>query len=204
MEIKCLTLGLIGVNCYLLSTDRAAVVIDPGFPSAEIIDFLKNSADKQRLILLTHAHFDHIGAADELRKLTGTEIAIGKGDSKALFDTHKNLSDKFHARLTPFSADIELCDNENLRVGDIEFTVLETAGHTPGGVCYLCEDKLFSGDTLFYESVGRTDFFDGDSEALEKSVRRLYMLNDNLEVYPGHGPKTTILHEKRNNPFIRG
>lgn len=204
MEIRALRLGYIGVNCYLVSTEKAAVVIDPGFKNEKVTEFLQKNSNKEKIILLTHAHFDHIGGADDLRSLTNTKIAIGEFDAEGLKDTNKNLSDRFHAKLKPFSADILLKNDDEFYVGDIHFKVIHTPGHTSGGVCFLTDDILFSGDTLFFESVGRTDFFDGDAKALEKSVKELYKLNDNTRVLPGHGPETTILHEKKNNPFVRG
>ena len=158
MEIKALVLGVLDVNCYLVSTEKAAVVIDPGFRSVEALDFLKNAKDKERLILLTHGHFDHIGYADELARLTDTKIAIGEFDAPALSENTVNLSALFGAPLKPFCADIILADGQMLNVGDIEFKVIHTPGHTVGGVCYLCGDTLFSGDTLFAGSIGRTDF----------------------------------------------
>lgn len=202
MEIKCLQLGHIRVNCYLVKTEKAILVIDPGFCSAEVEDFLLYNKDKERMILLTHAHFDHMGWAEELRKRTKTKIAIGEKDNPALSDTKKNLSDRFHAHVAPFSADILLSDNQELTVGDITIKVIETPGHTIGGVSYKIGDILFSGDTLFCESIGRTDFGDGDYNAICESINRLYKLDDNTVVYSGHGPKTTIGHEKRFNPFV--
>ncbi len=204
MEIKKIELGHIHSNCYLLSTEKTAIVIDPGFNSFDVTDFLAKNNHKERLILLTHCHFDHIGGANNLRKNTDTKIAIGQYDANALLDTSKNLSDKFHAKLEPFSADILLKDNEEIKIGDITVKVFETPGHTPGGVCYLVDDILFSGDTLFCESIGRTDFFDGNFSDLEKSIKRLYTLPQDTIVLSGHGEKTTILHEKTCNPFIRG
>ncbi len=204
MEIKVLPLGHIGANCYMLSTEKAAVVIDPGFNSKIVTQFLADNIDKERLILLTHAHFDHIGGADGLRSLTDTKIGIGEFDNQALADTRRNLSDRFHAKLSPFVADILFFDNQKFSVGDIDFEVIHTPGHTPGGVCYLSGEVLFSGDTLFNGSIGRTDFFDGDFDALERSVKRLYTLDGKTVVLAGHGEATTIENEKNSNPFIRG
>ena len=202
MEIKTLELGLIRVNCYLIKTEKAALVIDPGFCSCEIEDFLLKNRDKERLILLTHAHFDHIGWAEELRNRTGVKIAIGENDNADLSNTRRNMSDRFHAKLTPFSADILLKDEQVLNIGDIKIEVIYTPGHTIGGVSYKIGDNLFSGDTLFYESIGRTDFYDGDYETILNSIKRLFLLEDETVVYSGHGPKTTIGHEKKYNPFI--
>lgn len=204
MEIKVLRLGLIRTNCYLVSTDKAAIVIDPGFISNETEDFLKGNEGKERLILLTHNHFDHIGGADILRKNTGVKIAIGEIDGADLSNPEVNLSYKFRAHLEPFSADIFLKDGEILKVGDIEFKVILTPGHTLGSICLHSDDILFSGDTLFYESVGRTDFINGDFNAIKNSIQKLYELDGDTVVLSGHGEQTTIAHEKLYNPFVKG
>ena len=201
MKIDVIPLGHIAANCYMLLSDNAAVVIDPGIFSQRVKDFLNENSEKERLILLTHAHFDHICGAERLRADTGVKIAVGEKDAPALIDTSLSLSDKFHAHQTPFEADILLKDNEIFNVGDIEFESLSTPGHTVGGMCYLTVKTLFSGDTLFLESVGRTDFPGGDGEALLKSIKRLLSLDEDIEVYPGHGEPTTIEHEKLYNPF---
>ena len=204
MEIKRLPLESIAINCYLISTDKTAIVIDPGFYSAEVEDFLKDNASKERIILLTHCHFDHIGDADRLRTVTDTKIAIGAFDNESLSNPNKNLCNLFGVELAPFSADITFNDQEVFSIGDIEIKVIHTPGHTLGGVCYLIDDILFSGDTLFYGSIGRTDFADGDFLTLKNSVNKIYQLPDSIKVYSGHGDTTTIGHEKKYNPFIRG
>ncbi len=204
MEIKKLVLGDISVNCYLIYTENAAVVIDPGYYSIEALDFLKQSSQKERLILLTHCHFDHVGFAEQLAKLTDTKIAIGEHDAFALGDTHINLSSLFGVPLKPFNADILLKDSQEITVGDITFKVIHTPGHTVGGVCYKCNDILFSGDTLFEGSIGRTDFPGGDFKTLENSVKMLYTLPDDTILLSGHGEQSSIKREKIYNPFIRG
>ena len=143
MEIKVISLGHIAVNCYMISTDKAAIVIDPGFSSKVVENFLFENADKERLILLTHGHFDHIGGAADLRDVTDTDIAIGEKENFALSDMEYNLSDRFHAHLEPFSADILLKDGEEFLVGDIKLKTILTPGHTVGGVSYLIDDILF-------------------------------------------------------------
>ncbi len=204
MEIKALVLGDIEVNCYLVSTEKAAVVIDPGFRSDEALEFLQNAKGKDRLIMLTHGHFDHIGFADELANLTDTKIAIGEFDAPALSDNYVNLSAPFGAPLSPFCADITLKDGQVFTVWDIDFNVILTPGHTVGGVCYLCGDIIFSGDTLFAGSIGRTDFPGGSFEILKASIKKLYALGDDITLLSGHGDSTTVLNEKRYNPFVRG
>lgn len=202
MEIKVITLGHIQVNCYLVSTEKAALVVDPGFESKIVEDFLIQNCDKERLILLTHAHFDHIGGAVALRDITDTDIAIGEKENFALSDSAFNLSDRFHAHIEPFSADILLRDLEEITVGDIKIKTIFTPGHTVGGVSYLVDDVLFSGDTLFNLSIGRTDFPGGNFEVLKNSVNKLFMLDGKTTVLAGHGEATTIAFEKENNPFL--
>lgn len=202
MEIRAIHLGLIKTNCYLISTDKAAVVIDPGFKTEITADFLKANGGKARMILITHAHFDHIGGAEALRNETGVEIGIGELDAPALKDTELNLSDKFHAHILPFSADRTFCDGEKFSIGDIDFEVILTPGHTVGGVSYLSGESLFSGDTLFAGAVGRTDMPGGSLKALKKSLKRLTALPNETKVYPGHGDFTTVGYEKENNMFV--
>ena len=204
MEIKTLTLGNIAVNCYLLLSETAAVVIDPGFASDEALDFLKNAKNKERLIILTHAHYDHIGYALELSRQTNTKIAIGKFDNEALLNSYVNLAVMFHTELEPFSADLLLKDGDGFAVGDIEFKVIHTPGHTVGSVSLLVDNVLFSGDTLFKESIGRTDFLGGSFGEIEKSIKKLYTLPEDTIVMAGHGENTTIGYEKNYNPYIRG
>lgn len=202
MEIKKRVLGDIEVNCYLLSTEKAAVVIDCGYYSKEVENFLIENSYKERLIILTHGHFDHIGGVALLREKTNVKIAIGEFDGNATDNPYINYSAQFGEELDPFGADIFLKDNDLLQIGDIEFKVLHSPGHTAGSICLLNDDILFSGDTLFYESVGRTDI-GGNMSQLVNSLSKLMKLDGNIIVYSGHGPETTIAHEKKYNPFIR-
>lgn len=204
MRIESIPLGHIGANCYMLSSENAAIVIDPGKSSQYVENFLLANSAEQRIILLTHAHFDHIGAADELRNKTGVKIAIGKKDAKALGNTYLTLSDRFRARVKPFDVDIMLSDGEKILIGDINIKAIETPGHTPGGMCFYIENCLFSGDTLFFDSVGRTDFPGSDYTQLRNSLSKLFTyFEDDVKVYPGHGEATTIGRERCFNPFVR-
>lgn len=203
MIVKCFVLGDFGTNCYGIVGDKGVIVIDPGFESLEVTDFLSDHAEKERLILLTHGHIDHIGGANALRERTGTPIAIGKNDAVMLEDNQRNLSAPFSIPYTSFFADRLLCGGEEFSVGDLKVTVLDTPGHTPGGVSFLINEELFCGDTLFCGSVGRTDFPFGDTQLLFQSIKRLYLLPEKTTVFAGHGPKTTIGAEKRGNPYVR-
>ena len=203
MKIKILPLGDIGVNCYLLTTEKSAVVIDPGFYSKNVEEFLNSNTNKECMILLTHCHFDHIGGAEQLRENTKVKIAIGELENEFLSNNSINLSSLFGQPLNPFSADVLLKDNEVLTVGDINFNVIYTPGHTSGSVSYLADNVLFSGDTLFNQSIGRTDFPTGDFSVLSASIKKLYELDGEITVFPGHGDVTKISFEKMHNPFVR-
>lgn len=203
MKIKTIVLGQIQTNCYLISSDKSALVIDPAFYSKSVEDFLLENDYKERLILITHAHFDHISGAEELRRKTGVKIAIGEIENQYLSDANINLSELFGERLNPFSADILLEDGQEIELGELNIKTIHTPGHTKGGVCYMINGKLFSGDTLFYESIGRTDFPTGDYKILMHSINKLFeSLDGETEVFSGHGFKTTLNHERLYNPFL--
>lgn len=202
MEIKALRLGEIAVNCYLLSTNKAAVIIDPGFASSEINAFIEENSDKETLILLTHGHFDHIGAVKELKEKYNLKVAIGELDAPALVDNNLNLSNLFGTDYNGTTADILVSDGDEITVGDITFKAIHTPGHTVGGMCYLLGDILFAGDTLFKYSIGRTDFPGGDYRTLMNSIKGLLTLSDQTSVLSGHGDETHIGMEKRYNPFL--
>ncbi len=191
-------------NCYGVLTDKAAIVVDPGKYTAEIAQFLKSNADKTRLILITHAHYDHIGGASQLRRETGVKIAIGKNEEFALSDCAFNLSGNFVPVIPAFNADYTIEDEEEFTIGDITVKAFETPGHTVGGMCYLMEDNLFSGDMLFYETVGRIDLPGGSMTEMKESLDRImWLFDDDIKVYSGHGEMTTIGHERRHNPYLR-
>lgn len=204
MEINTLILGDLETRCYEIVTPDAAIVVDPGYKHTPLKSFLEanKARGKECLILLTHGHFDHIGYAEELRRETGVKIAIGELDAPALRDPSLNLSDMFRNRIKPFDADILLKDGEEFSVGSIRFKTMHTPGHTVGSVCYLTGGFLISGDTLFYESIGRDDFKGGSRTALMQSLQKLLALPESMVVLPGHNRDTTIAHEKKYNPFI--
>lgn len=204
MEIKVFSSASMGANCYTVLSDNAAIVIDPGEFCESVCNFLKENSGKQRLILLTHCHFDHIGGAADLREKTQTPIAIGEKEYDATLDPKRTLGQHFGINIKHFSPDKALTDGQELIVGDMKIKCIETPGHTVGGMCYLMEDVLFSGDTLFNGSIGRTDFENGSFTDISKSIRMLYnLLDDNTVVLPGHGESTLIGYEKTNNPFVR-
>lgn len=203
MRVYRLILGEVETNSYLLENGDVSIVVDPAECVNEMVEFL-NSAKKDKLILLTHAHFDHIKGAAELRRQTGAKIAVYELDAPATSDGNINLSSYFGIYSEPFVADVALSDGEILTFGETKIKVLHTPGHTVGSACFLIDDILISGDTLFRSSVGRTDFPGGSLETIKSSLKRLVLLDENIKVYSGHGEATTIGKEKETNPFLKG
>ena len=207
LNMKTLVVGALGVNCYILHEEGSseAAAIDPGGSEEAVWQQLQEEGLNLKAILNTHAHADHIGAIDFLRDKTGAKLYIHEADAPMLLDARKNLSAFMGMPIVTRPADVLLKGGEVLEIGGMKFTVLHTPGHSPGGVCYLMGDRVFSGDTLFAESVGRTDFPGSSTEALLTSVKeKLMTLLDELAVYCGHGPATTIGHERKSNPYING
>ena len=203
MQVFRQILGEVQTNSYFLETKDVRIIVDPALCTEEMVEFL-NSAKSEKLILLTHAHFDHIKGAKELRELTDTKIAVFELDAVATNDENLNLSAYFGIECKPFTADILLKDDETLILGDTKIKVMHTPGHTVGSACFLIGNILISGDTLFRFSIGRTDFPGGSFEEIKKSLKRLMTLDDNVTVYSGHGETTTIGEERTRNPYLKG
>lgn len=207
MIIKQFVLGQLENNVYLIADEKTkkAVLIDATSPSVEITQAVKELGVKIEYILLTHGHFDHIMGLNALKKEFNTEAVIHK-DDLVISDNLNEYTRLFGLPDSePPKYELFIKDGDTITVGKLKIKVIHTPGHTEGGVCYLIEDKnkMFSGDTLFRESVGRTDLFGGDFSKLKDSIKnKLFKLNDNIVVYPGHGPTTTIGHEKQYNELI--
>ena len=199
-------MGAMGANCYLYACmeSKKAVIIDPGADGKKIYRWVLDKGLKVDYILLTHGHVDHIGAVDELRVLLGDVlVGIHADDAGMLTDGKKNLSSYFGPGHVLQSADFLLQDGQEITIGKEKLKVISTPGHSPGGVCFLSTEGLFSGDTLFAGSIGRTDFPGGSLEQLLKGVKdKLMILPDDTRVFPGHGEETSIGEEKRDNPFL--
>ena len=200
--------GVLQVNCYLFydETSKECLIIDPGSDADKICKVIDNNSLKPAIIVNTHYHFDHTGANRSIKNRYDIPIAIGEKDAPLLKDAYKAaLEFMIHAEMSP-KADILFKEGDTLSVGEKIFEVLETPGHTQGSVClYSKKEKiLFSGDTLFYESVGRWDFKDGDKKLLFQSLDKILNLPQQVIVYPGHGAKTTVGHEIKYNPYKKG
>ncbi len=208
IDIKSVTVTELATNCYVV-TDKATgdcAVIDPGELSPELDKTLSVIGyDKIRYILLTHGHYDHIGGTDAVLSKTGgkAEVAIGESDVPMLGDSFSNLSKFFSSSpLDSLKCNIALHDGDKITLGESVFNVIETPGHTKGSVCFICEDSIFSGDTLFYRSHGRTDFPTGSNMEMASSLKKLAALKGNYTVYPGHNITTTLEAERKYNPYI--
>ncbi len=198
--MKKLNFGGFAANCYTVTDDDAIAVIDPGSISADLIDTVNKY--KNKAILLTHCHFDHIAGVARLAEATGATVYISKTDNAGLMGSELNLAENFGLAVREYLGAVTLSGG-TVKVGNMEFTVIETPGHTAGSVCYKIGNVLYSGDTLFRESIGRTDFISGSPEDMTESLKKLKLLKDETVVYPGHGEETTIAHEKENNPYMR-
>ena len=207
MTLDIIVVGQLGVNCFVLGCERTGVgvVVDPGADGELVLAQVAKRGLKIEKIINTHGHFDHIGANKLLKETTGAELLIHDRDT-AFLTRAADVATMYGLRADNSPApDRFLTDGMELTFGDCRLTVLHTPGHTPGGCClYFPEEgKVITGDTLFAESVGRTDLPGGSHETLIDSIRtKLLPLPDATVVYPGHGPESTIGHEKRNNPYL--
>lgn len=208
MKITTLSLGPYGANCYVVETDNSAVIIDPGFLDVSLKNHIEEKRNKIRAVLLTHVHFDHIGAVSYILNLLNIPVYIHYEDRSGLYDNAKNLSYASQGlyNIQPLGNEgvLHLSDNQVLLFDDLKITVLHTPGHSEGSVCFLVNEYLFSGDTLFNFSIGRTDFPSSDTKKMIASLKRLCKLDDKTIVLPGHGEKTTLGFEKKNNIFLAG
>lgn len=199
MDIKTLAVGPLETNCYIVSDEATgeALIIDPGDEPDRIMDLAEGL--KVRYIVLTHAHFDHAGAVPEVKEATGAEIAFHADERQAYFSVSEQAAFwGFDAGAMP-EPDVMLGEGDELKIGSTSLRVIHTPGHSAGGICLLGEGAVFSGDTLFMGSVGRTDFPGGSMEQIKKSFRRLMGLSPETLVLPGHGPASTIGRERTGN-----
>ncbi len=199
MTIHTLPLGFLQANCYIVANDRRCIAIDPGGEADKLLTYLTENGLTLEAVLLTHGHFDHVGAAEEVVKATGCQLWMHERDF-SYGSEHKQMFPLTDCDFT----EVHFCEEgEHLALAGLDISILETPGHTYGSVCILIGNDLFSGDTLFAGSIGRTDLEGGDIRYMRGSLRRLKELDKNYTVYPGHGPKTTLDREKRVNPYLQ-
>ncbi len=206
MKIKNFVIGMIGTNCYVVSNEgtKECVLIDPAVYAPEITAYIRSEGLVMRAILLTHGHFDHIMGIDGFLEEFSVPVYAHRDEEVLLNDASMNASQEFR-RPYAYSKASYVEDGQVLKLAGMEFRVIHTPGHTIGGCCYYLEQEkiLFSGDTLFRESMGRTDFPTGNGRELLRSIReRLLVLPEETMVYPGHMESTTIGDEKKYNPYL--
>ena len=203
INVKSVLLGEIANNCYLITdaeTNKSALV-DCTEASAKMLDFIGN-ADLE-YILLTHGHFDHIGGVKEIKEKFGAKVVISSQDEPMLSSGKLSLAAFCGGVQNNTSADILVKDGDVIELGKTSIKVMATPGHTKGGVCYIADDCIFTGDTLFFCSCGRTDFPGGSFDEIKQSLNKLAWLKGNYKLYPGHDRVSTLDFERENNPYIR-
>lgn len=205
MKIEKAEVGVIGTNFYVVTDEKTGLsfAVDTGADFSELEPLLKNK--KIKYILLTHGHYDHILGTAAVKRSMGAEIVIGEKDAQCLFnETLSRAGLHFPGVQEPVRADIQVKDGDEITVGSIKIKVMETPGHTKGSVCYILPEEgvIFSGDTLFYRSIGRTDFPGSSYSDMENSLFKLRKLDGDYKVYPGHGMPTTLDFERKYNPYL--
>ena len=204
--VACVTVGIFEENCYLYACPktREAVIIDPGDEAERILETIQEHELIPKYIINTHGHIDHICAIDEVSEVYPVPLAIHPADLPMYTDERHAQIYGRSAPLVKRKPDMLLKEGDRITFGTLTLEVLHTPGHSPGSICLVSQTYcVFSGDTLFYRSIGRTDFPGGDYAQIEQSIRnKLYTLEDDLVVFPGHGQPTTIAKEKHENPFV--
>jgi glyoxylase-like metal-dependent hydrolase (beta-lactamase superfamily II) len=203
MKIVRLALGTMGTNCYLLADSGEVAVIDPGFEPGVILAELKKLGGRVKYIINTHGHIDHMGANAAIKQATSAEIVIGRKDAEHLTNAQSNLSAFMGGSITSPPANLLVQEGDAIKVGKVVMKVMDAPGHTEGGICLIGDGFVFTGDTMFFASIGRTDFPGGSEKQIIASLRRLVeVLPDNTMVYPGHEEPGLMRAVKRANPFL--
>ncbi len=206
MFLKRLSVGQLAVNCYIVADEdsKEAVIIDPGSAAERILKVVKENELKVKYIINTHGHADHISANQEILTETGAKLLIHQDDIEFLQNSELNLSPLIGQgeELASIKADRALEEGDSIKCGKLNFTVIHTPGHTPGSICLKLEQILFSGDTIFANGVGRTDFPGGSYQELRKSLAKILKFKEDLKLCPGHGLESTLDKVRRENAYI--
>lgn len=205
MKIQAIADRMMQQNTFIIYDEQTkeAAVIDPSLNIKEELEYINKNNLKVNYILLTHGHADHIGDVLELKKITGAKIVASINEKELLNDASKNLSTEFYQEKIEFDADEYVNDRDKLKMGEHTFSFFFTPGHTPGGMCIRCENDMFTGDTLFNGSIGRTDLYGGDYNQMLKSLKKLSRMEDQIRIHPGHGPSSTLGEEKKSNYYMK-
>ena len=205
IQVKTFVLGDIYTNTYLVKdTDTSLLaVVDPACDSSELVDAINAQGGKLEYILLTHGHFDHIGGVKALLEHFSPKICISKDELQLLNTPQLNGSAWHNLHIDEIKVDNYLNDNEQFYLGNTKIRFISTPGHTGGSGCYIIDDCIFSGDTLFCQSIGRTDFPTSSISAMRASLDKLKAIESEYVVYPGHDISTTLQNEKKYNPYMR-
>lgn len=206
MIIKRLQAGIYAANCYIVaSSDKSeAIVVDPGGDVEQILSEISKIGAEIKSIILTHGHGDHIGGVMALKRSLPVPVLVHKADLEMVKSSALNMSSSMAMGEVYFEPDLLLTDGDEITIGDEKLITIHTPGHTLGGICLYGGGNLFTGDTLFKGSIGRTDLYGGDFETIIRSIKnKLLRLPDDTIVYPGHGPESSIGYERQKNPFLR-
>ena len=204
MKIEKIVEPYFGENMYILIDEetKKCAVVDPGGASDKILNYIKRNSLELEYILLTHGHGDHIGAVNTIKSRTNAKVVAHNVEQELLNDNRKNLSYSMHCGPQELDADIYVHDKDKLELGNLKLSFIHTPGHTKGCMCIRVNDDMFTGDTLFAGSIGRTDLYGGDYKQIEKSLRKLAKYEDKVKIHPGHGPSSTLGIEKMSNPYM--
>ncbi len=205
ITVNTFPVGELQSNCHIVvnSQDNSTVLVDCGGNPVSILKYLNDNGLNLKAILLTHGHYDHFEGASIVQAKTNCKVYISKLDSSMLTDKDTSLAKALgYYDFQPVSEFTTVTDGDTIKEANLEFKVLSTPGHTMGSVCYICQDCLFTGDTLFKHSMGRTDFPNGNYFDMQKSLDRLYNLKGDYRVYTGHNQNSTLNEERKNNPYL--
>lgn len=205
MIFEAMSVGSFMANCYIVGSNKTkeAAIIDPGADFNRIDNKIKELGLIPKIIILTHAHGDHIGAVADLKAKYSIPVYIHEYDAEFLSDSSINLTKMLFRKDLSINPDVKLKDGDIIQLSDLEFEIIHTPGHTPGGICIKIENIILTGDTLFNKSIGRTDFPGGSFEDIISSIKnKIFKYSDDTIIYPGHNSPSTIKSEKQGNPFV--